>query len=312
MSIPFHRLARTTRINPAKPARWWHSLAEVLVFILAGLVLANLWYRASLALADSFGVPRATLSSSEATHPLGLVDLTMYIIIMMPAALIAARLGGRRIAGFTWSVAGRIRWSLLWRSVPPVLAVYLVYCAVAIFTGDNGAVHIDRGALVMLVVIFALIPLQAAAEEVVFRGWLPQLLGTWIRNPLVPYLVSLPIFMAGHEYGLKGQIDIAIFATCAAALTHYTRGLEAAIILHTAGNLTAFGLETIGVYESATSDAGFAWSSVVGSAIATVAATLLLLRHSTPRLESPGTGPRPGAAQPGAPRESEGTDALAR
>lgn len=286
MSIPFHRLAHSTRINPAKPARWWHPLTEIAVFVVAGLALTGLWSVVAYWLAD----------------------LMMHIILMIPAALIAARWGGRRVAGFLWSVAGRIRWGLLWRSFPPVIAIYAVYGTLSLVIDGADGIRIDQHALIMLGVIFALVPLQAAAEELIFRAWLPQLIGTWVTSPWLPYLVSLPIFMIGHEYGIKGQIDVAVFAICAA------------IVIHVVGNVVAFSLETIGVYESVTSDAGFTWTAIACSVAVTVASTAVLLRMhrreygraftNAPATNRP-TITRP-AGQPDAPRESAAMDAHVR
>ena len=57
-------------------------------------------------------------------------------------------------------------------------------------------------------------------------------------------LIPVPLFVLAHGYDWVGQIDIAVFAVCMGALTWKSGGLECAIVLHTANNLTLFLLTT--------------------------------------------------------------------
>jgi membrane protease YdiL (CAAX protease family) len=100
---------------------------------------------------------------------------------------------------------------------------------------------------ITLVIVLLLVPVQAAAEEYIFRGYLMQSIGRWLRHPAFAILLPVPLFVLGHGYDLLGQIGVGLFAVAAGWLTWRTGGLEAAIALHVVNNLSAFLLSLVGV-----------------------------------------------------------------
>ncbi len=88
-----------------------------------------------------------------------------------------------------------------------------------------------------------------------FRGYILQLVGSWTRFAIIPVVVSVPLFVAGHTYELWGLVDVGIFGLTAAVLTIRTGGLEAGIAAHTANNVVLFVLDALGMI-SATDDSG--------------------------------------------------------
>jgi membrane protease YdiL (CAAX protease family) len=84
------------------------------------------------------------------------------------------------------------------------------------------------------------IPLQAAAEEVVFRGTLVQAVGAWARPAWVAVLVSSALFGLVHGLPLPGFVAIAALGLVCAWSTIRTGGLEAAIALHVLHNMSFF------------------------------------------------------------------------
>lgn len=124
-------------------------------------------------------------------------------------------------------------------------------------------------------IALVLVPLQAAAEELVFRGLLPQIFGAWGAKPWAAYAVAVPVFMLLHEYNFFGSVDIAIFAIATVVLAHKTHGLEAPIVLHTIHNLVAFGLVFTGL---APMDLEPNAASMTWSAVFTAIATTVLIR----------------------------------
>src|SRR5699024_2948557 len=100
------------------------------------------------------------------------------------------------------------------------------------------------GAGVLLAWLLALVlsPLQCAGEEFVFRALPMQMLGTWLRRPVLGILLPVPLFMLGHGYSWLGQVDIAVFAVVMGLLAWKTGGLEIPILLHTANNWTLFAI----------------------------------------------------------------------
>ncbi|MGV2902075.1 lysostaphin resistance A-like protein, partial [Microbacterium sp. AGC62] len=150
---------------------------------------------------------------------------------------------------------GRLRMGWLGRSLLLALAVFVVYFAVvlgvAAATGEAIVVDFSHPALwVMVLLVLLLIPLQAAAEEYVFRGYLMQLVGGWLRHPAFAILLPVPLFVLGHGYDIWGAASVGMFAIVAAWLTWRTGGLEAAISLHIVNNALIFLLGTVSLVDA--------------------------------------------------------------
>ncbi len=140
--------------------------------------------------------------------------------------------------------------------------------------------------LATLLVILLVVPLQAAAEEYVFRGYLQQAIGRWLRHPLFAILLPVPLFVLGHLYDPLGQASVAVFAVAAGWLTWRTGGLEAAIAVHVVNNLLAFTLALAGLSDVNASSPGivsFIWSALlVGAYVSGV--EVLMRRTRLPRV----------------------------
>ena len=93
------------------------------------------------------------------------------------------------------------------------------------------------------VVIILTSPLQAAAEEVFFRGYLLQALGSLVANPWFGIVVTAGVFAAFHgPQNLPLVADRFVFGLLAGILVTRTGGLEAGIAAHVANNILAFTL----------------------------------------------------------------------
>nr|WP_267918769.1 CPBP family intramembrane glutamic endopeptidase [Microbacterium resistens] len=92
--------------------------------------------------------------------------------------------------------------------------------------------------------------MQAAAEEYVFRGYLMQLVGRWLKHPAFAVLIPVPLFVLGHTYDVWGSLGVGIFAVLMAWITWRTGGLEAAIALHAVTNLNAMIIPALGISEA--------------------------------------------------------------
>ena len=146
--------------------------------------------------------------------------------------------------------------------------------------GDDGIGEFTTDPALFLgcaVIILALTPFQAAAEEYVFRGFLAQILGSWVRFAPVSIIVPTAIFASLHIYDAAGLASVAIFGFGAAIVVWRTGGLEAGITYHSLNNIAAFLLLATGVYgttvnesETASNPAEAALvvvSTLIGSAI---------------------------------------------
>ena len=90
-------------------------------------------------------------------------------------------------------------------------------------------------------------PLQSAAEEYLFRGYLSQAIAGWIRRPavgaVVAAVVTAALFSLAHAPGdLPTFLDRFAFGLAASAVVWLTGGLEAAIVLHAVNNVLVFVL----------------------------------------------------------------------
>lgn len=163
------------------------------------------------------------------------------LAVCFPAALLAVNIAGRRKLGSLFSVAGRFRWPLMFRAMAvSLVAIGLAYTlANALF--DDVTLIADGEAFAVLALTLVLVPFQAAAEELLFRGVAAQAIGAWLRHPAFAFIIPTPVFVALHAYDYLGLVDVAVFALCAGFLAWVTGGLEVPIGFHISNNWVAIG-----------------------------------------------------------------------
>lgn len=254
MDHAYHRLARS-----APKYAWWKALVTGLIalalYIGLSLALAIAYIAGSLVLPEVFGDFLTTLSSMQLDlgDPLILAFALGSIALMLPAIIVARLIMGPRPVGLLSSVAGHLRWGWLARCIPLGLAVYALFFGLSFLVVDPlmGAAPISpavtSSTLVLVIIAIVLTPLQATAEEYVFRGYLMQTIGGWLRHPLWAILLPVPLFAIGHDYDVWGLLDVSVFAIAAGWLTWRTGGLEAAIVAHVINNTTLFLLGAVGL-----------------------------------------------------------------
>ncbi|MFC9682476.1 CPBP family intramembrane glutamic endopeptidase [Streptomyces sp. NPDC056948] len=300
--LPYHRLGHLTGRH-----RWWRPLVGTVLFFGAYLIVVLLLVAVTYvfgALADTRELP----DGGPDLGPLGntAMDLTS-IAIALPLVLLAVLWPGRRPVGTVSSVAGRLRWRWLgWCLLAAVLPVaVLTGTAFLLPEGESGsgesAVWVGWGSfLTSLGVLAVFVPVQAAAEEYVFRGWLTQAVGAFARSPWFAVLPQAVLFAAAHGWGTGwGFTSLLVFGVVAAWLTIRTGGLEAAIALHALNNLVAFGT-LAAVVDGLTSDetaADSPWSLALADMATTLMYAALVLwlarRHHPQRLAPPMPPPAP-------------------
>lgn len=117
----------------------------------------------------------------------------------------------------------------------------------ALFKPGEYVVSFDaRQFLLFLPVALVVTPLQAAAEELLFRGYLMQGMGLLTRSKAVPVLGSSLLFMAAHLTNPEMVEDVYLvpvlyflLALFLAVITIKSNSLELAIGVHAANNLFA-------------------------------------------------------------------------
>lgn len=271
---PYHRLARTGR------HRWWRPPLGTLFLLTAWLlgmlvvVLCALVVALATGTLDAVGTALSTPPgerSPEATLAILGVLLAMEAV-GIPAILLAARVVGARPAGTVSAVTGRLRWRWLavclavaFPVVGAVLGILYVLPAPSGATGAAGAP--DTGwvgwgrFLVAAAVVVALVPLQSAAEEYAFRGWIVQSVCAYVRTPWAGIVPATVLFALAHGLGTAwGFADLVVFGVVVGWLVVRTGGLEGAIALHTANNALAFLVAAaFGVLDATQTAASATW-----------------------------------------------------
>lgn len=258
--VSFHRLAR---IRPRY--RWWRPLLTGVVgtalygatLLFVGVVGAMYALAANPGWINdpSAGVAPDVWGVFDLDRPWMLAVLLVPLILMIPMLAAASRMIQGRGVGFLLSVTGRLRWRWFGRTLLIAFAVFsvsiLINIGVSALIGTPMQPTADHSGIpLMLLLVILLVPLQAAAEEYVFRGYLMQLVGSWLKHPAFAILLPVPLFVLGHGYDLWGQLSIAVFAVVAGWLCWRTGGLEAAIAMHVANNVLLFVFASFGLADA--------------------------------------------------------------
>lgn len=252
--------------------RWWKPLVALILaalyyitFSLAFTLPVTLIYalvNGSEMTLDDF----ASLALPDTQNPWSIFVSLGSIALMIPAVWLAMLSTGLTPKGRAWSVALRIRWQWIWRTIVPTLVSLLVMNTIGIAIeiamnpldlseSEVETVAIDVNlALISMLLVVLLVPLQATAEELVFRGMFMQTLGAWfggvksqgafgrfMRGPWLAILIPAIAFGLSHIYNVWGLLAVAAMGITMAWITWRTGGLEAAIVLHVLNNIVVFG-----------------------------------------------------------------------
>ncbi|WP_078603394.1 CPBP family intramembrane glutamic endopeptidase [Streptomyces sp. NRRL S-455] len=291
--------------------RWWRPLVGTVLLLGALLVLVVLLFLFWYVLGAVTGADELPDGGPDLGPLPNTVLELMSIAVALPLVLLAVLWPGRRPVGTLTSVTGRMRWRWLgWCLLAALLSTSLLTATAFLLPGDDTGpeesdVWVGWGSfLTSVVVLTAFVPLQAAAEEYVFRGWLTQAVGAFVRSPWFALLPQAPLFAAAHGWGTGwGFASLLLFGLVAGWLTIRTGGLEAAIALHVLNNLLAFGAAAAFV-DGLSSDetaADSPWQLALAdmaSVLLYAAVVMWLTRRHHPQRVSPPLPPPPPPAPP--------------
>lgn len=269
-NLKFSRVLNLTEtpsfLAPVQPLErvWWRILVSVVLGILAivtamvgGLALSILPAGGLFAI---LGQARPLATAAEiiftqgqpGSTALGLIAETAQFLSIGLSFTLAA-LGlllvlkaiNRRPMRSWITAAPRFRWRLLLAGLLLFLVIMGLFVAISAAMGDptikppifNTAEGLNVR-IIYAVVMITLIPLAAAFEEVLCRGWMMQLTSAFSRNLVVLVLVNGVIFSALHldpdaGRNLARLISGVVFSYAALRLG----GLEFSIGVHAANNL---------------------------------------------------------------------------
>jgi membrane protease YdiL (CAAX protease family) len=282
--------------------RAWRPAVGVLLFTVVYLVAAVVTFLIGLVavvVAEvAAGAPAGTGLSEqdlrESTGPSVLLLVNLATAVAIPVVWLVWAVVHRMGIGWSSSVLGRVRWRLFPSFTLLALLTIGVGIAVSLALAVAGGWEVTGPVASygwLVAVVFLTTPLQSAAEEFVFRGYLSQAVAGWIRAPrtgaIVAALVTATLFSLAHlPHDVPTFLQRFAVGLAASAVVWLTGGLEAAIALHTINNVVIFVLAgALGedVVTSTEGGAGVPWFDQVLTLVALVA-FVALVAHSRRRL----------------------------
>ncbi|WP_350274587.1 type II CAAX endopeptidase family protein [Kribbella sp. HUAS MG21] len=197
------------------------------------------------------GVQTAIRPDPEGTLSwFGLLATNLTLIVLIPLSVLVARALNRQTPGLLSSVAGRLRWRpLAWFALVAVVLELIAFAIiefgdVPLATGERHGGPAAADAVAVIAVTLLTSPIQAAAEEYYFRGYLLQAVGSFLKGSTVAVLVTAVLFTAAHGVWPWESpalfVDRLAFGLVGGLLAVRTGGLEASIAAHAANNVTTF------------------------------------------------------------------------
>lgn len=225
---------------------WWRSALGVLFGLSMFLLITSLLSRVVTLLAWTIttpGIPYGQYYNQALAfeRPSGMLAANLGIAMLIPICWLLMTLVHSVAPRWLSSVQPGVRWR------------YLAICLGIALVALNGVLlissavtepldfHVQDGFWGFLFVIVLTSPLQAVAEELFFRGYLMQALGSLVRQPWFGVIVSSLVFAFLHgTQNLALFADRLAFGLLAAILVWRTGGLEAGIAAHVINNVFAY------------------------------------------------------------------------
>ncbi len=227
--------------------------------------------------------------------PVGMVASHLGLAVLLPLSMALVLVVHHVHPRWLDSVQPGVRWRYL---LGALLVAFVVLNAVLFLTsaGWTWQLRPQEGFAWFLVAIVLTSPLQAAAEEYFFRGYLLQACQLVLRGPWLGVVVSALVFALFHgTQNLPLFLDRFGFGLLAGVLVVRTGGLEAGIAAHIANNISAFvwaGLTTSIAEVKATRVIGWVDAGVDLVSFALFAAAALWLgRRMNLATTTPGLAP---------------------
>ncbi len=185
---------------------------------------------------DAFTAPGAILSLGN-------------LAVLTPAVFLAFKVTKERSFGSLITSRADGKWNKkLFRNALLLSLVVNALPQIIIAIAFGGFSHINiRFTVFGFIMFLLLLPLQCIGEEVLFRGFIGQTLGGWIKLPIVAILIQSVLFTLLHGYNSIGQISIFVTGLVFGLVTWKSKGIEIACAYHIINNWFSFVLSGTGL-----------------------------------------------------------------
>ena len=248
--------------------RWYKPLLVGILFVIFTILIQSL-INSLTALLFSTTVSWSSYDELDFFSPAGAFCNTARGAAALPGLILAALIVRDRPISSYFSSMGGWRWNIFLKTL--LAALILVGLPIVIFhvaQGKSGDLKLTAGAALLLI---ALLPFQAVAEEMEYRGFIMQTFSSWFQRTAVGVIVQLLIFAAMHPYNIIGVIEVAISALIYALVCLFSKGIESSSALHMVNNMSGIFLVGFG-YGALSSEV-----TVPGLIISTVPKVLFFL-----------------------------------
>jgi len=268
--LPYHLVLRGGWPGKWRPLLGLFALAAGMLLVLPLLVIVPFagYYAAT---GEEVGSSVTRLVDLSDPTPAGLAYLNLALAGLIPLVWLLVRFIHGLRPRWLSSVFPRLRWGYLFICMGLSFIALIATVAVSALLPQDAATAVGGGVNeftptlrnFLLVVLF-LTPLQAAAEEYAFRGYLLQAFGGLFRSPWLAVGASSLLFALAH--GAQDApifFDRFAFGVVAGTLVILTGGLEAGIAMHVLNNWLAFSVAlAFGDMASALNPSGGTWWSI--------------------------------------------------
>jgi uncharacterized protein len=268
---------------------WWRSVIGVLLglslFVLVTPVVRDALVTVFWA-TTAADQPRRDFATAAFAFqlPLGMLSVNLGLAALIPIAWALMALIHQMRPRWLSSVQPGIRWPYLLACLAIATVVLNGVMLLSTTVGEELSIRPQSGFWGFFIVIVLTSPIQAVAEEIFFRGYLLQALGSLYAKPWFGVVASSVLFALLHgTQNVPLFVDRLAFGLLAGLLVWRTGGLEAGIAAHVINNVFAYliagltstiaalkAIEGIGWVDAAFDVGGFALFAVLAYALSRV------------------------------------------
>jgi len=294
--------------------RPWRALVGIGLTVALGLLVGPLLVTALIGLSLAIFAPEeaagymSDLAELNVT-PTVLLTVNLSLAMLIPTTFLTIRLLHGMRPRWLGSVRPGLRWGLLAQLTGLALVATIAFSLVIglwmqdVMPTESTNELSTRTTIAYLAVVLLTSPLQSAAEEYVFRGYLLQAFGALVSNRWFTLLLTSLLFALAHgTQNLPLFADRFLFGLVAGALVIYTGGLEAGIALHIVNNVVVLAIASLtGAVSESLNVSEATWSMLfvdIGQLLVFAVLVLWWVRRRGVRTVTTGPPPSPPSSPP--------------